>query len=632
MKVFVRYEAARVEGIVEASPDLPEVIWNRIKDAARITDDSTEFQGRSFIMPWASTLALIRGIAPLQRLGELRFAISPDGEEAKSRIASFVADMRAVQALRGRLVELIPESEIQGRLDELGFSRKLEWHQRRDIARLVSIPQGANFSVPGAGKTTVAYATHLLTRREGTRLLVVAPKNAFGAWDDIIRDAIRENAPHGASAPFVRLSTRGVTKDEMNAQHLLVGYDTAHRIMPDLTYILAHNPFHVILDESHRIKAGERSLRGNAMLRIATLPVRKDILSGTPAPNGKQDLEPQLEFLWPGQTLAADAAIAESPKEVLANLYVRTTKQDLGLPKATRIPYNVSMGDAQVALYAALKGFVVKRLQKYNKASPLEQLRARRCVVYLLQCSSNPSATVRALTKNADEEYFSTPELENLYRAVLAQGDSNKLKEVARMARAINEERGKVVIWSVFLENIFRLEELLADLNPVTLFGDVPTGDYLDPNTREGRVQRFKTDDSCRVVIANPAAASEGISLHQASQDAIYVDRSYNAAHYLQSVDRIHRLGLPPDATPRIHVVRSTTPKGLASIDHAVSLSLARKIRTLEQILDDEDLKELALDEERANVPVDDELTLADVEELLASLMNDVLPDEDEMA
>ena len=45
------------------------------------------------------------------------------------------------------------------------------------------------------------------------------------------------------------------------------------------------------------------------------------------------------------------------------------------------------------------------------------------------------------------------------------------------------------------------------------------------------------------VLIANPAACSEAISLHTTCQNAIYYDLSFNCAQYLQSLDRIHRVG-----------------------------------------------------------------------------------------
>ncbi|MCI5149827.1 MAG: hypothetical protein D3916_10660 [Candidatus Electrothrix sp. MAN1_4] len=45
------------------------------------------------------------------------------------------------------------------------------------------------------------------------------------------------------------------------------------------------------------------------------------------------------------------------------------------------------------------------------------------------------------------------------------------------------------------------------------------------------------------ILIANPAACSESISLHKTCFHAIYYDLSYNCAQYLQSLDRIHRVG-----------------------------------------------------------------------------------------
>ena len=43
--------------------------------------------------------------------------------------------------------------------------------------------------------------------------------------------------------------------------------------------------------------------------------------------------------------------------------------------------------------------------------------------------------------------------------------------------------------------------------------------------------------------MANPKACSESISLHKACHNAIYYDQNYNAAEFLQSLDRIHRVG-----------------------------------------------------------------------------------------
>ncbi len=173
---------------------------------------------------------------------------------------------------------------------------------------------------------------------------------------------------------------------------------------------------------------------------------------------------------------------------------------------------------------------------------------------------------------------------------------------------------------------------MMADINPVTLYGAVPVGDDTDPGTREGRLARFHRDPACKVLIANPAAAGEGINLHTVCHDAIYVDRSYVSTHYLQSIDRIHRLGLPPDTETNIFIYQTKAPPGLGSIDYSVSRRLATKIRGLQQLLNDPDLHELAFDEESADDPIDYDVQLQDLVDLVEELEGHgpPIPEEDQ--
>jgi hypothetical protein len=71
-------------------------------------------------------------------------------------------------------------------LDLLGESwvGDLTSFQRRDIARLLSLKHGANFSVPGAGKTRVGLAVFQAMRitKGVRRLLIVGPKSCYESW------------------------------------------------------------------------------------------------------------------------------------------------------------------------------------------------------------------------------------------------------------------------------------------------------------------------------------------------------------------------------------------------------------------------------------------------------------------
>ncbi len=60
-----------------------------------------------------------------------------------------------------------------------------------------------------------------------------------------------------------------------------------------------------------------------------------------------------------------------------------------------------------------------------------------------------------------------------------------------------------------------------------------------------------------KVIIANPFAVAESISLHKACHNAIYLERSFNCAHFVQSKDRIHRYGLSSDAVTNYYYLLS---------------------------------------------------------------------------
>ena len=61
------------------------------------------------------------------------------------------------------------------------------------------------------------------------------------------------------------------------------------------------------------------------------------------------------------------------------------------------------------------------------------------------------------------------------------------------------------------------------------------------------KISTIHYNSDFHVVIANPFSVSESISLHNGCHNAIYMERDYNAANFLQSKDRIHRVGLSED-------------------------------------------------------------------------------------
>ena len=627
--ITIEYGAAGNTGrFVIASEDASAAIWSRIRTLVVSNNLDAAITQTAVQLAWPEALSIVREYGSKVTQRALNFRFRPQASAAE-RLQVFSAEVQSARSCQQALLPARSKEQITVDLQCMGFTRReLKEFQLRDLSHLITLAHGANFSVPGAGKTTVTFALHLLVRSPGQHLFVVAPKSAFQAWRDIVKECLGDDAPKDAAEPFTVLDGREQETSHAlasGATRFLMSYDLMIRKQAIIAKHFATHSIHLVLDEAHRMKAGTLSQRGAFLLRIATLPTRRDILTGTPMPQAASDIESQLDFLWPGHGLGTQVMRGKSPRDVLGNLYVRTTKQELGIPEATRKFIDISMSPGQVALYSIVRSdFLSKFASQTNRDLGQAQiLKARRSVMRLLQLSVTPT---QALSAMANDDYKISS---GIVDAVIEEGHSAKLIAVMDHARALAHVERKVVIWTIFTDTIRSLAAALADLNPVVLHGGVPSGADTDLDTREGRVRRFHVDPSCRVLIANPAAAGEGISLHTVCHDAIYVDRSYVSTHYLQSIDRIHRLGLLPGTETNIFVYRSKAPPEVGSIDLSVSRRLTEKIRGMQQLLDDPDLHKIALDEEGADDPIDYDVTTDDLIDLIQELEGKGAPSTD---
>lgn len=615
-EILIRYDSHANVGILEVNN--PQTgAWRRISSSAITYNPNSLTDASRIRLPWNQLLNILREYIPLQR--DLNFKFTTN-DSSRTPVQLFLKEVKAAsEAARILPPQALSEGEILQRLRDLGFTkRELRPFQTRDLSTLVGLPHGANFSVPGAGKTTVTFALHLLACNPTDKMLVVCPKSAFTAWDAVIDDCI--DLTHWPFATdFVNLGS--LNESDLIASYqnpvnkfFYINYEAFVSRRSTLEFLLSTIPTHLVLDESHRMKAGQFSQRGSTMLGVANLPKRRDILSGTPMPQGSYDLQAQLNFLWPGGGFGSRIQRGELPATVIRNLFTRTTKEELELPEVQRHFVQVTMTNEQAALYGIVKSETLRQLSSFRNAHGRNVIRARKSVMRLLQLGSNPILALRSI---ADETEFRDHPLVN---ALIQNPVSPKIEEVCRLVRQNHSQGRKTVVWTIFTQNITDLERSLSDLDPVSLYGEVPTGDKNDVNTREARLEKFHQQENCWVMIANPAAAGEGISLHTVCHDAVYLDRSYVSTHYLQSLDRIHRLGLPPGVETNVTIVQIAPPSGLGSIDFSVSRRLGSKIRALEQLLNDTDLHQIALDEEDAPEPVDYSVTEEDIADLIQEL------------
>lgn len=461
------------------------------------------------------------------------------------------------------------EAEIKARLESIGFKRSLTINQLNNLKKISHLPGAATFSVPGAGKTTEALAFFFVNATDIDRLLVVAPKNAFSAWDEQLDACMGENY-----GKFVRLRGGEAAIQialRTNPRFMLITYDQLSHVKNTIVSLLSSGNIYMFLDESHRIKGGKQIKRADAILEMAHLPKRKLIMSGTPMPQSPKDLISQFSFLYPTKDVTDTTVI-----DLIQPIFVRTTKGQLGIPKLDHRVVQVPMTQLQREIYKTLKSEVRRQLNPVlSDSSRYELRRIGKCVMKVMEFVSNPSL----LSNDMDYAF------DRRVGALLLESDGPKIDYVCRRARQLAAEGKKVLIWSSFVQNVELIALRLSDLGAEYIHGGVDAGDESDFDTREGKIKRFHTEDTCKVLVANPAACSEGISLHKVCQYAIYLDRSFNAAHYMQSEDRIHRLGLSPDAKPQIEFVECED-----SIDQVVRTRLELKVKTMAQALEDSSL------------------------------------------
>lgn len=462
------------------------------------------------------------------------------------------------------------EQEIERILASRSFERPLTDNQKHNLNKISQFPGAATFSVPGAGKTTEALAFFFINADPNDRLLVVAPKNAFGAWDEQLAACVPYIQDH-----FVRLRGGEVAiSDALSGKpkFMIITYDQLPRVKALIVSLLSAGNVFMFLDESHRIKGGKQIKRADAILEMAHLPKRKLIMSGTPMPQGPKDLVSQFSFLYPSKASDESNVI-----DLIQPIYVRTTKGQLGIPDVTHKVVTVKMSPLQREIYKTLKSEIRRQLNPVlSDTSKYELRRIGKCVMKVMEFVSNPALL------STDMDYVFDRRVGDL----LLASDGPKIDYVCRRARQLASEGKKVLIWSCFVQNVELIALRLSDLGAEFIHGGVDAGDENDADTREGKIKRFHDDPSCKVLVANPAACSEGISLHKVCQNALYLDRSFNAAHYLQSEDRIHRLGLPADAHPLVEFVECEE-----SIDQVVRQRLTYKVSIMAKALNDTSLK-----------------------------------------
>jgi SNF2 family DNA or RNA helicase len=262
-------------------------------------------------------------------------------------------------------------------------------------------------------------------------------------------------------------------------------------------------------------------------------------MTGTPVANRPFDIWSQIYFLDQGAALGTDFEAFKEDLDLTNDLWtnerkridferavggifpkiapfsVRETKASAGIELPEKVIENVPVVLAprqreiydEIARSLRTEVVVGGQLVEDDAESILKRL------LRLVQVASNP--------RLIDESYEEEP---------------GKLAVLKRLlANATQEEGGKAIVWTNFIENADWLERQLTSHSPVKVHGKVEMDD------RNAAIARFKSDPACRILIATPGSAKEGLTLTVANH-AVFYDRGFSLDDYLQAQDRIHRI------------------------------------------------------------------------------------------
>jgi SWI/SNF-related matrix-associated actin-dependent regulator 1 of chromatin subfamily A len=395
------------------------------------------------------------------------------------------------------------------------------------ITNNVNVPL---FHEQGLGKTKIVIEA-LCNNMEQAIIdgaLIICKKSLIENWKDEI-----ETHSH-----LKYIVLRGSANEKglkfMGYSHFyIINYESVIGEVERLKMFLKIRKMAIVLDESHKIKSPDAKTT-EAILKLKDLAKKRIIISGTPIANKPLDLWSQFYFLDNGTLLGSDYNefkktysidlkdddLHEQKEKfnklreiVLSNSIRRLKKDVLELPEKIYIDKYVQIDGQQKRIYDILKGELYIEITNINGEKIIDESEEiLKKLLRLAQIASNPFLI--------DKAYNETPA---------------KFPVLDILIENIIEQKEKVIVWSCFVDNIRILYKRYKRFGSLMLYGDIPI------EKRNEIVKQFKNDMEFMVLIANPAAAREGLTLTSAN-NAIYLDRNFNLVDYLQSQDRIHRI------------------------------------------------------------------------------------------
>ena len=294
----------------------------------------------------------------------------------------------------------------------------------------------------------------------------------------------------------------------------------------DVIELIEHgkNKFNmIVVDEIHCCKS-QSSKQGHNLLKLKSAKYKIG-LTGTVLLNNPLDLFVPLKwtgidkstltnfknyyctFTGPFHNILYSFKHMDVLKDQLDKFSLRRTKELLELPEKTVINEYVELSNEHEKFYNDIQKGILNNVDKVH----IDTTSLLTMVTRLRQATSCPSILSSTTV------------------------ESSKLERAEDLIEQILSDNEKVVVFSTFKEPMNLLHKKYNFMSVLC------TGDINDVEISQN-IDKFQTDDSCKIMLATWQKMGTGVTL-TAARYMIFLDTPWTYGVYEQAQDRIHRIG-----------------------------------------------------------------------------------------
>lgn len=425
-------------------------------------------------------------------------------------------------------------------------------HQKIALACASQFDSFALFMEPGTGKTAT---TIELIKRRGVDTLVVAPLSIL---ESVWMAQLAQYAPGLTARNLWRANGMGSRSDYCQVE--VVNYQKFKKL--PLMYLQERFGM-IVFDESSALRAHNTQTTKAAIKASSIIPHRL-ILTGTPFPNSPIEL-------W-GQMNCINPSLLGNNFYQFRNRYFKMVGFGNFLPVCSSINKNIIMNRVGRQAVFYKKEECVDLPEKIFQER-FVQMDDQQTTAYK-QMEKENILNFASNTALAANQLVEIMKLRQIASGFVIGTDGNSIKisdtkitELKAVLQELGEEQ--VIIWCCFHWEIKTIRDILKEKSGC-LYGEESQSD------KEETIERFKAG-SIQFLIAHPRSAGHGLNFTNASY-AIYFSLDYSFEAFIQSQDRIHRIGQKNKCTYILLLAKGT-------IDEIVYKALTKKEGMMDAML-----------------------------------------------